>query len=221
MNELAGPLIFSLQVALYAVCLVTALAVPVAFAMTRSRSRYRRWLEICLTIPLVLPPTVIGYFLLVVLGRHGWLGRYLDSWFGYSIMFHWHGAVLAAAVICFPLVYLPTRAAFAAVDRELEDIARLQGAGTLSLFWYVSLPMATKGIAAGMVLAFARALGEFGATMMVMGDTQRYRTLPLLIYGDYSGSGVTATASCAVLVLTAMSVLTMAFYSRFACTQRR
>lgn len=214
MSELTRALLSSLHVAICAVGLVTILAVPAAFLLTRRRSLLRRAIEVCLTIPLVLPPTVVGYYLLVILGRRGWLGQYLDHWFGYSFMFNWHGAVLAAAVVCFPLVYLPARSAFATVDRELEDVARLQGAGTLTLFWHVSLPMATKGIAAGMVLGFSRALGEFGATIMVLGDTTRYRTLPLLVYADYGDVEGMRTASMAVLVLTVLSVVSMALYHR-------
>lgn len=184
MNELLPALVLSLKVATCALCLIAATAVPLAFAMCRRRGWLRATTDAFLTVPLVLPPTVVGYLLIVLLGRNGWAGHLLHEWFGYTVMFHWHGAVLAAAVVAFPLIYLTARSAFASVDRELEDIARLHGAHGLSLFWHVSLPLARRGIVAGAMLAFARALGEFGATIMVMGDIAKYRTLPLLIYTE-------------------------------------
>jgi molybdate transport system permease protein len=208
LNELTRALLISLQVATVAVLLITLFAVPLAFLTARSRSTLRNLIDILVTLPLVLPPTVVGYAIILLLGRRGTLGQYLDSWFGYSIMFHWHGAVLAAAVVAFPLAYLPARAAFAAVDRELEDTARLHGAGLLGLFWNVSLPLAIRSILTGTVLAFARALGEFGATIMVLGDTTRYRTLPIVLYNDcLTGSSSVAASAAALLGLVSLVVV--------------
>lgn len=214
MNELLPALALSLQVAICALILVTVTSVPLAFLMCRRRSWWCGVTDALLTVPLVLPPTVVGYLLIVLFGRNGWVGSSLYHWFGYTVMFNWHGAVLAAAVVAFPLVYLPSRSAFASVDRELEDVARLHGAHGVSLFWHVSLPLARRGIIAGAVLAFARALGEFGATIMVMGDTARYRTLPLLIYTEYGYGGGNMVAALAVALLIAVSLAVAILHSR-------
>lgn len=122
---------------------------------------------------------------------------------------------MAAAVVLFPLLYLPCRAAFAGIDREMEDIAHLFGANGLQVFWHVSLPMARGGIFAGLMLAFCRALGEFGATVMVMGDTDQYRTLPIMVYNEQVGGGMGSPgAVAAVSLLTAVSLAIALFYNR-------
>jgi molybdate transport system permease protein len=123
-----------------------------------------------LTLPLVLPPTVLGYDLLLLLGRRSVLGHWLETWLGVTLVFHWSGAVVASAVTAFPLFLLPARGALESVNPGLEDVARLLGRREWSVFLAVSLPIAWRGLAAGVVLAFARALGDFGATLMVAGN---------------------------------------------------
>jgi molybdate transport system permease protein len=175
----------SLLIASGATALVVLLAVPLAYALARSRFRGRSAIDTLLTIPLVLPPTVVGYLLLVTLGARGWPGRFLHEWLGYSIVFRIEGAILAAAIVAFPLLYLPARAAFVAIEHELEDVAALLGASRLQILWHVSLPAARHAILGGVVLAFARALGEFGATVMVFGWQPERRTLPISIYAAF------------------------------------
>ena len=126
--------------------------------------------ESLLTLPLVLPPTVLGYYLLVVLGRNGVIGAWLMNAFGVSLIFTWQGAVVAAAVAAFPLILRAARAAFSDVDMQLENAARTLGASETEVFFRVTLPLAWRGVCAGALLAFARAMGEFGATLMVAGS---------------------------------------------------
>src|SRR5436305_1880758 len=182
MTDVWPPLLLSLRIALIATALTSVLGVPLAFAMSRRRFAGKSILDALITAPLVLPPTVVGYMLIVVLGARGWIGHWLKRAFDYSIVFRVEGAVLAAAVVALPMLYMPAKAAFAGVDRELEDVARLFGAGRLRTFWHVSLPLARRGVASGLILAFARALGEFGATLMVFGGQPARVTLPILIY---------------------------------------
>jgi molybdate transport system permease protein len=125
----------------------------------------------------------------------------------------WYGAAIAAGVVAFPLLLLPARAAFAAMDRELEDVARLQGANRLQTFWHISLPLAAPGIASGILLAFARALGEFGATIMILGIQDRTNTLPIFLYEQFEElqpAGLTG----AVLVLTGVTLVLISVYNR-------
>ena len=142
----------------------------------------RAWTPLC-TLPLVLPPTVLGYYLIVLIGRQGWLGRWLQETWGISLIFTWQGAVLAAAVVSLPLVFKSARAAFEEVDPDLENAARTLGLSETAVFFRVSLPLAWRGILAGAMLAFARAMGEFGATLMVAGNLPgKTQTLSLAVY---------------------------------------
>jgi molybdate transport system permease protein len=211
LDPLLAAMGLSLRVAGTASLLAMAIAVPLAWVSARRRFAGKSVLEAVLLLPLVLPPTVIGYALIVLLGRHGLLGGWLEG----SLLFRIEGAILAATVVALPLIYLPTRAAFASVDREMEDIARLMGASRAQTFWHVSLPMARRGIASGLMLGFARGLGEFGATVMVLGVQPGRLTLPISIYRDYE-RGTLAAALPAVLLLTAVSLAIVLLYNRSA-----
>ena len=184
-------------------------AVPLAYWLARRNFRGKAILETVLTLPLVLPPTVVGYFLLVLLGHNGWISRP----FHFSIIWTWYGAAIAAGVVAFPLLLLPARSAFASVDRELEDVSRLLGANRLQVFWHVSLPLATRGIAGGVLLAFARALGEFGATVMVLGIRDRTMTLPIFVYDEFEDLNPKGLVP-AVLLLVAVTLGVMVLYNR-------
>jgi molybdate transport system permease protein len=208
-----GSLWLSLEIASMATLVTIAVAVPLAYGMARRAFAGKSFVEALILVPLVLPPTVVGYLLIMLLGARGWVGHYLNDWFGYSILFRTEGAVLASAVVALPLLYLPAKASFASVDRELEDIARLMGANRLQLFWHVSLPLARRGIGSGVILAFARALGEFGATIMVFGRLPRRLTLPLRIYDEYE-SGTPENAAVAVAALTVVSLVLIWVYNR-------
>jgi molybdate transport system permease protein len=220
MSELAPILFFSLFIALAATVLVTLVGIPLAFLASRVTFFGKSFVEALITVPLVLPPTVVGYFVIVLLGRHGWIGSLIAKLTGgYTILFRPEGAVLAASVVSLPLFYLPTKAAFAAVEKELEEIAKLMGASRAQVFWHISLPLARRGIASGLLLTFARALGEFGATVMVFGQFPNRQTLPISIYNDWT-DGQMGHAAAAVAALTVISLLVILLYNRAPWTQR-
>ena len=165
-----GPFWLSLRVAGLATSLIVALGVPAALLLARLRFPGKGLVAGVLVLPLVMPPTVLGYALLLMLGRRGWFGGWLESTWGVSVVFHWSGAVVASAVAAFPMFLIPARGAFEGVDPALEDAGRLLGRGEWSVFFSITVPLAWRGLVAGAVLAFARALGDFGATMMVAGN---------------------------------------------------
>ena len=161
-----------------------------------------------LTLPLVLPPTVLGYYLLVLLGRRGVFGAWLDK-LGIELVFTWQGAVIASMVVAFPLILKSARTAFESVDPHLERAARTLGLGEAAVFFRVTLPLATRGILAGALLAFARALGEFGATLMIAGNLPgRTQTLSVAIYAAVQ-AGDDSTANFLVLVTSITCVLVL------------
>ena len=177
----------ALQLSLLVGCCAVAISLPLATALGYALARWRgpgRWLvELVVNLPLVLPPVVTGYLLLVVFGRQGPLGAPLERYLGFRLVFSWHGAVLAGAVLGFPLMVRAIRLAFSAVDPRLEAAARTLGAGRWRTFRTISLPLAARGVIAGAALAFVRALGEFGATIMLAGNIPgQTQTIPLAIY---------------------------------------
>ncbi|MET0517274.1 MAG: molybdate ABC transporter permease subunit [Burkholderiaceae bacterium] len=177
------PLLLTLKVAGWATALNLLLGVALGHLLARRRFPGRELLDVLLTLPMVMPPTVLGYYLLVLIGRHGPLGAWLQQQFGINLIFTWQGAVIASTLVAFPLVFKAARAAFEAVDPQLEQAARVLGLGELALFFRVTLPLAWRGILAGLLLAFARATGEFGATLMVAGSIPgKTQTLSIAIY---------------------------------------
>ncbi|WP_019448638.1 molybdate ABC transporter permease subunit [Cupriavidus sp. BIS7] len=199
MDAVWVPLLLSLKVAGWATLLNAILGVAAAYAISRWRSAARDVVDAILTLPLVLPPTVLGYYLLVLVGRRGVFGAWLDR-MGIELVFTWQGAVLASTVVAFPLVLKSARAAFEGVDHQLENAARVLGISEAGIFFRVTLPMALRGIVAGVLLAFARALGEFGATLMVAGNLPgRTQTLSVAIY-EAVQAGDDNTANLLVLV---------------------
>jgi molybdate transport system permease protein len=201
-----GPLWLSLQVATAATVLIVLVGLPVALLLARSTFPGKGVLAGIMVLPLVLPPTVLGYLLLQVLGRRTWLGEWLENVLGVVLVFNWTGAVLAAAVAAFPLFLLPARSAFEAVDLALEDVARLLGRGEISVFCAVTLPLAWRGLAAGTVLSFARALGDFGTTMMVAGNIPGLtQTAALAIY-DAVQAGQSQRAGWIALWISLISI---------------
>lgn len=202
------PLLLSLKVAGWATLLATVAGTAAAFGLSRWRWPGRDLLDAILTLPLVLPPTVLGYYLLVLLGRRGIIGETLAGW-GIELVFTWQGAVIAASVVAFPLVFKSARAAFENVDSQLENAARVLGVGEAGVFFRVTLPLAARGIAAGVLLAFARALGEFGATLMIAGNLPgRTQTLSVAIY-EAVQAGDDATANMLVLITSVTCVVVL------------
>ncbi|RKP47462.1 molybdate ABC transporter permease subunit [Trinickia fusca] len=202
------PLLLSLKVALWATALDVVLGVAAGLALARWRSGMRDVVDSLLTLPLVMPPTVLGYYLLVLLGRRGILGAWLGK-LGIELVFTWQGAVVAAMIVAFPLVLKSARAAFEAVDPQFEQAARTLGIGETAIFFRVTLPLAARGILAGGLLAFARALGEFGATLMVAGNLPgRTQTLSVAVYAAVQ-AGDDTTANLLVLVTSAVCIVVL------------
>jgi molybdate transport system permease protein len=209
--ETASALLLSVRVAVVATALNAALGIPLAYLLARRPFRGRALVDLLVTLPLVLPPTVTGYYLIVLLGRRGWLGAPLYALTGWSVAFTWYAAVIAATVMALPLLVRTARAAIESVDRELETAAHTLGRSEWRTALEVTLPLARNGIIAGLVLAFARALGEFGATLMLAGNIPgKTATVPLAIYtavqtGEMGEAVLLVLAltllSCAVLVL--------------------
>ena len=200
------PLTLSLRVALLATALVIVVGVALGWLLARRRFFGRELLDALVTLPLVLPPTVLGYYLLVLLGRASVVGRLIESVTGEPLVFTWRGAVVAAAVGALPLVVKTTRAAMAAVDCDLEDAARTLGQSEWRVFWRVTLPLASRGVLAAAMLAFARSLGDFGATLMVAGNIPgRTQTAAIAIY-DATQAGRDDYALALVLILSAIAL---------------
>ena len=154
-------------------CILLPLGVGLARWLALTPSRWRPFVEALLMLPLLLPPTVLGYYLLVLLGRNGWLGQWLQDTWGINLIFSLPGAVIAATVVAVPLVFKPARAACEAIDGQMEEAGRVLGVSEIGIFLRITLPLAWRGILAGVLLGFPRALGESGATRMVAGSTPR------------------------------------------------
>lgn len=193
----------SLRVTLVAVILTLPVAYALAWLLARRQFRGRFLIDALVHLPLVLPPVVTGYILLLAFGRNGPIGGFLESAFGISLVFHWTGAALAAAVMALPLMVRAMRLSIEAVDRKLVDAARTLGAGRWQAFLTITLPLSLPGILAGAVLGFARSIGEFGATITfaanIPGET---RTLPLAIYSKLQlPGGDVAVARLAIIAV--------------------
>jgi molybdate transport system permease protein len=208
------PLQLSLGIALTSMLVIVGLGLPLARWLSRARFPGRGILSGMLVLPLVLPPTVLGFYLLQLLGRRGPLGMWLERQCDVIVVFHWTGAVIASAVTAFPLFYIPARSAFEDVDPELEDAARLLGRDEWSIFTSVTIPLAWRGLAAGAMLAFVRSLGDFGATLMVGGDIPgRTRTASIAIYNANQGGRV-VEAMTMTAAISAISILALLIVQR-------
>jgi molybdate transport system permease protein len=181
--DLAYAVGLSLKVASGAMVFVMPIGGGLGYILARYRFPGRRWLEAIVMLPLVLPPVAVGFFLLVLLGRSGLIGRVIYQLTGQSLVFSWMGAAIAAAIVALPLMVKTTKAALENVDRVYLQAAATLGLEPIAVFWRVWLPLAWRGILAGIVLSFSRALGEFGATLMVAGNIARVtQTVPMAIY---------------------------------------
>ncbi|MGE0804876.1 MAG: molybdate ABC transporter permease subunit [Burkholderiaceae bacterium] len=210
-----SPLVLSLKVALLATLVALVIGVALGWVFGRKRFPGSSVLESLFMLPLVLPPTVIGYGILVLAGRRSPLGNWLRENFDYSIIFSWHGAVVASAVVALPLVLKSASAAFAGVDRSLEAAASTLRQSRLSVFLRVTLPLAWPGILAGTLLAYARAMGEFGASLMVAGSIPKQtQTLSMAIY-DAVQAGEDDLALMLVIITSVLSIVVLVLSNRF------
>lgn len=200
------PLWLSLKVAVIATAVSLAAGLALAYALSHYRFRGRNILDALVTLPVVLPPTVLGYYLLVLIGRNTVFGRAFESVFGISLVFTWQAAVVAASIHSIPLLVKSARAAFESVDRNMENAARTLGASEWRIFFRVTLPLARRSILAATVFAFARALGDFGVTIMIAGNIPgKTQTMAVAIY-DAVESGNTLAANVMVLVISALAI---------------
>lgn len=209
-----APLWISLRVASSATVLAGLVGVAVAYLLATLRFPGRGLVEALTSLPITLPPTVLGYYLLVVLSRNRPLGMWVEATFGTPLVFTWQGAVVAAALPSLPLVVRTARAAFEDVDAQVLEAARLDGAGGLQQFLRILLPLGRRGVLAGVALAFARALGDFGTTLMVAGNIPgRTQTLPIALY-DAVQAGRWDAATGLALLLSAVAVVVLAAVGR-------
>jgi molybdate transport system permease protein len=211
-----SPVLFSIRTASAAIALTFFLGLLAAKLVADLRQRTLKMiLDGLLTLPLVLPPTVAGFFLLYLFGVRGPIGRFFLEFFAVKIAFSWGATVLAAVAISFPLMYRSARGALEQVDRNLVYAGRTLGMGEWAIFWRVSLPVALPGVASGGVLAFARGLGEFGATAMIAGNIAgKTRTLPVAFYAAVA-SGDMETAGGYVIVIVLFSFIVVALMNWF------
>lgn len=209
----------SLKVSSVAVLFSLPFGILMAWVLVRCHFPGKTLLDSIIHLPLVLPPVVVGYLLLVSMGKRGFIGEWLYNWFGFSFTFSWQGAALASAVVAFPLMVRAIRLALEAVDKKLEQAARTLGASPLRVFFTITIPLSLPGIIVGTVLAFARSLGEFGATITfvsnIPGETQ---TIPLAMYTliETPGAETDAARLCIIaIVLALISLLISEWLTRW------
>ncbi len=211
------PFLLSIQIAGSATIVSLIAGVVIAALLSRWRNPIAGALDAFVTLPMVLPPTVLGYFLLVFWGAQSPVGQFLDQ-IGLPLVFTWRGAALAASVVALPLVVLTSKAAFDSVDPNLRDVARTLGRSELSIFLSITLPLGWRGVLSGGILAFARALGEFGATLMVASNIPgKTQTLPIAIY-DAVQSGNQSEANLLALGLTITAIILILAFRRLGTT---
>jgi molybdate transport system permease protein len=210
------PLWLSLRVALLSTLIALVLGAWLAWLLANCSFPGKDLLDAAITLPLVLPPTVLGYYLLIALGRTSPLGKIYEAIVGHPLVFTWQAAVIAALFHSMPLLIKSARAAFESVDRSYERAARNLGASEMRLFWRVTLPLARRPIAAAGALAFARALGDFGVTLMIAGNIPgRTQTVAIAIY-DAVESGNGALARTMVIVISAIALVILSLANRLA-----
>ncbi|MGH9400847.1 MAG: molybdate ABC transporter permease subunit [Terriglobia bacterium] len=201
----------SLWVVSLATLLVGVSGTAFGFLLAKREFQGKELLDSVLTLPMVLPPTVTGYYLILLLGRSGWLGQYVYRLTGWSVAFTWQAAVIAATVMAFPIMVKSARAAIASVDSRYEVASFSLGKSEFETFFRITLPLALRGLVAGLVLSFARALGEFGATLMLAGNIPgKTQTMPLAIYEAFiSGDDREAQMLAVILTVTSIAVIYM------------
>jgi molybdate transport system permease protein len=217
-----SPIIISMKTASASIALTFLLGLFVArWIVNMKYEKIKMILDGILTLPLVLPPTVMGFFLLIIFGVNRPIGRFLLDFMGVKIVFSWIATVIAAVAISFPLMYRSARGAFEQVDQNLILAARTLGMSEKRIFWRIIMPIALPGVVAGAILAFARGLGEFGATAMIAGNiANKTRTLPLVIYSEVS-AGNMRTAAYYVIIVLSISFIVVVSTNYFTLKERK
>jgi molybdate transport system permease protein len=200
------PLYLSLKVAVLATLLSLLIGLPVSYYLSRSKGRFTDFFDALLTLPIVLPPTVLGYYLLIFFGRQSMPGRFLEQHFGWTIVFTQTGGVIAALAVSIPFFIQSARTAFESIEENLLNAARVLGRSEWNLFFTVIIPLSWRGLASGVMLVFARALGDFGATLMVAGSIpNQTMTMSVAIY-DALLAGDKKMANILVAIMTVLSI---------------
>ncbi|WP_292373518.1 MULTISPECIES: molybdate ABC transporter permease subunit [unclassified Methanosarcina] len=216
LDQIWFPISITFRIAAISSFLVLCSGVFLAYIFARRDFRGKELAELLITLPLILPPTVIGYFLVILLGKNGFIGQLIYSITGTGIMFTWQAGVIAAYTVSLPLMVRTAQAAIEAVDKELEYAAYILGKSEIETAFLITLPLAKRGILAGLVLSFARAVGEFGATLMLSGNIPgKTNTMSISIYSAFQ-AGNNELANVLVLVLTLMSLISIALTGKIA-----
>ncbi|WP_270943066.1 molybdate ABC transporter permease subunit [Romboutsia lituseburensis] len=220
MNVDWSPLIISLKTAFLATFITFAIGIIASYFMSNYKGKYKGLIDGLFTLPLVLPPTVVGFFLLLVVGKNGVVGKFLLQ-FDITIIFSWWATVISATVVAFPMMYRTSRAAFEQIDVNMISAARTLGLSEWKIFYKIAIPLAWPGIIAGIVLSFARALGEFGATLMIAGNIPgRTQTMPVAIFFAVEGGDMTK-AIMWVLIITFISICMILILNYWSEVQQR
>lgn len=213
-----SPLWISIKTALLSTLITFFIGIAVSYFVANYRGKLKGVIDGILTLPLILPPTVVGFFLLLICGKNGPIGK-LMILFDKSIIFSWSATVIAAIVVSFPMMYRSSRSAFEQIDTNLIFVARTLGLSELKIFYKIALPLAWPGIIGGLVLSFARAMGEFGATLMIAGNIPgRTQTMPLAIFFAVEG-GDMQKALLWVLIITILSLILILALNYWSETQ--
>ena len=215
-----SPLWISLKTAFLATIITSIIGIFISYKMANYKGRGRGFIDGIFTLPLILPPTVIGFFLLLICGKNGFVGKIFMS-FNKNIIFSWSATVIAATVVAFPMMYRTCRSAFEQIDKNMISAARTLGLSETTIFFKIALPLAWPGIIGGLVLSFARALGEFGATLMIAGNIPgRTQTMPVAIFFAVE-SGDMNKAMLWVLIIVAISFIMIFLLNYWCDTQQK
>lgn len=207
-------ILLSLKVTLIAVFVTFFIGTALAYIFHKKNFKFKDIIETLIVLPMSLPPTVIGYILLVLIGRRGLIGKYFYEWFGWNIVFSWKAACLVAIVVTIPLMYQNAKLGFDNVQKEIKEAAKVDGAESFQIFRYIIFPMASKGILAGILLSCIRAMGEFGATLIVAGNIPgQTQTIPLLIYFSIE-SGEIKKANILIIIIVIFSFILVMVINR-------
>ena len=215
-----SPLWISLKTAFLATIITSIIGIFISYKMANYKGRGRGFIDGIFTLPLILPPTVIGFFLLLICGKNGFVGKIFMS-FNKNIIFSWSATVIAATVVAFPMMYRTCRSAFEQIDKNMISAARTLGLSETKIFFKIAIPLAWPGIIGGLVLSFARALGEFGATLMIAGNIpRRTQTMPVAIFFAVE-SGDMNKAMLWVLIIVAISFIMIFLLNYWCDTQQK
>lgn len=207
-------ILLSLKVTAIAVFITFFIGTALAYIFHKNSFKFKDIIETLIVLPMSLPPTVIGYILLILVGKRGLIGRYFYEWFGWNIVFNWKAACLVAVVVTIPLMYQNAKLGFDNVRKEIKEAAKVDGAESFQIFRYITFPMASKGILAGILLSCIRAIGEFGATLIVAGNIPgQTQTIPLLIYFSIE-SGEIRKANILIIIIVIFSFILVMIINR-------